>query len=74
MIVVRVNIPNKRIPCFERVHGHYSTVEDVITDDAGRETGDSRGSHLYTVSFAEVVIHGSRWRDLRPTPEKSIFR
>jgi hypothetical protein len=64
---VRIDIPEKNDPDFERLHGCHGTVSEVLEDDAGFETGDPRDSVLYRV---ELVVSGEvvdlRWRDLRP--------
>jgi ribosomal protein L21E len=66
---VRVDIPDQSDPDYERFHGRYGEVVDVLEDDVGRETGDQRDSHLFTVEFEDGSTHGFRWRDLRPAPE-----
>lgn len=64
---VRIDIPDKDDPDFNRLHGQEGTVVAVLKDDAGAETGDERDSVLYRVSLAggdESI--DVRWRDLRP--------
>lgn len=67
---VRVDIPDTDDPDFDRFHGRHGEVIDVMEDDAGRETGDNRDAHLFTVEFGDGSTHGFRWRDLRPAPEE----
>jgi hypothetical protein len=64
---VRIDIPDKDDPDFDRLHGQEGTVVAVIEDDAGAETGDIRDSILYRVVLAgrEESVD-VRWRDLRP--------
>ncbi|WP_345782514.1 hypothetical protein [Halostagnicola sp. A-GB9-2] len=64
---VRVDIPDKDDPDFERLHGRHGTVVEVLEDDAGFVTGDPRDSLLYRIELTkgdEAV--DVRWRDLRP--------
>lgn len=63
---VRVDIPDTDDPDFDRFHGHHGRIVDIIEDDAGRETGDQRDTHLFTVELDDGSTHGFRWRDLRP--------
>ena len=63
---VRADLPDETDPDHERYHGRYGEIVDVIHDDAGLETGDSRDSTLYRVEFENEEIVDFRWRDLRP--------
>jgi len=63
---VRVDIPDHSDPDYEQYHGRHGEVVDVLEDDVGRETGDQRDSHLFTVEFEDGATHSFRWRDLRP--------
>ncbi|WP_115864507.1 hypothetical protein [Halorussus litoreus] len=62
---VRIDIPDETDPDHGH-HGKHGTVVDVLTDDAGRETGDPRDSHLYRVRLESGEILDIRWRDIRP--------
>jgi len=65
--LVRIDIPDKDDPDFERLHGCEGTVVEIVEDDAGVETGDRRDSVLYRVSLAgRDAVVDVRWRDLRP--------
>ena len=66
---VRVDIPDQSDPDHDRLHGLHGTVVEVIEDDADRETGDPRDSHIFCVEIDERTVAHLRWRDLRPTPE-----
>jgi ribosomal protein L21E len=66
---VRVDIPDTTDPDFDRYHGAYGTVIKILDDDADRETGDERDSHLYRIEVDNGSITDMRWRDLRPLPE-----
>jgi ribosomal protein L21E len=63
---VRVDIPDKTDPDHDEIHGKQGTVVGLIEDDAGRETGDPRDSHLFEVRFEDHRVAHLRWRDLRP--------
>lgn len=63
---VRVDIPNESDPDYDWFHGRHGDVVNVMEDDAGRETGDQRDSHLVSVEFEDGSTHDFRWRDLRP--------
>lgn len=47
-------------------HGKHGTVVDVLIDDAGRETGDPRDSHLYRVRLESGETLDVQSRDVRP--------
>jgi len=67
---VRVDIPDGSDPDHDRLHGRTGTVEAVIGDDAGTETGDERDSVIYRVSLNdEDEAVDLRWRDLRPASQ-----
>lgn len=63
---VRLDIPDKEDPDFERLHGEVGTVVAVLEDDAGLETGDERDNALYRIELTEGECIDVRWRDLRP--------
>jgi len=63
---VRVDIPDETDPDHERYHGVRGTVVAIISDDAGRATGDERDSLLFRVELEEGSMEDFRWRDLRP--------
>jgi len=65
---IRIDIPDTTDPDFDRYHGRYGTVIDVIGDDAGIETGDERDSRLFRVEVDDGSVVDLRWRDLRPEP------
>jgi ribosomal protein L21E len=62
---VRIDIPDKTDPDHARLHGTHGNVVDVVEDDAGRVTGDSRDSYLYKVRTEENGTVNARWVDLR---------
>lgn len=63
---VRVDIPDERDPDHDRLHGRRGTVVQIITDDAGDVTGDSREAYLFRVDLDNGETVDVRWRDLRP--------
>jgi len=63
---VRVDIPDETDPDHV-LHGQHDKVEGVLSDDAGRETGDSRDSTLYRVRLTNGRTVDLRWHDLRPS-------
>jgi len=64
---VRIDIPDKTDPDFERLHGEVGEVIETIEDDAGFVTGDDRDSVIYRVALADSdTVVDVRWRDLRP--------
>lgn len=65
---VRVDLPDETDPDFA-YHGEHGEVVDILTDDAGEETGDERDSYIYVVHFEDASGH-FRWRDLRPPIEE----
>ncbi|WP_144798976.1 hypothetical protein [Halorubrum depositum] len=62
---VRVDIPNEADPDYE-YHGEHGEVVEIIDDDAGRETGDSRDSQIYRLRLESGEAVDLRWRDIRP--------
>jgi len=69
---VRVDIPDKSDPDHERLHRKRGTVVDILEDDAGQETGDSRDSHLFEVELEKGDSEHLRWRDLRPVEDDFV--
>jgi hypothetical protein len=67
---VRIDIPDETDPDHDDWHGVHGVVVDIIEDDAGQETGDSRDSHLFGVETSDGEIIHLRWRDLRPAVEE----
>lgn len=63
---VRVDIPDETDPDYDRLHGREGVIVDVLEDDAGRTTGDTRDSHLFSVRLQDGTVVQLRWRDLRP--------
>lgn len=63
---VRVDIPDEADPDFNQFHGETGKVVEVIEDDAGAATGDSRDSGLFRVELDSGETADFRWRDLRP--------
>jgi len=70
---VRIDIPDESDPNHNRLHGEHGEVADIIRDDAGEETGDSRDSAICRLQLddgkQEVDL---RWRDLRPPMNELI--
>ena len=62
---IRVDIPNEADPD-HRYHGEHGEVVEIIDDDAGRETGDSRDSQIYRLRLESGETVDFRWRDIRP--------
>jgi hypothetical protein len=67
---VRIDIPNEDDPDHERLHRKQGTIVEILEDDAGKETGDQRDSHLFAVDIDEDTIEHLRWRDLRPASDQ----
>lgn len=63
---VRVDIPDQDDPDFDHYHGCTGEIIDIIEDDAGRQTGDTRDSQLFRVKLSNGRVADFRWRDLRP--------
>ena len=63
---VRVDIPDQTDHDYERYHGRHGTVVDLLEDEAGKQTGDRRDSHLYSIELDDGPVEDFRWRDLRP--------
>ena len=66
---VRIDIPDEMDPDHDRDHGAHGTIVEVLTDDAGRETGDERDNHLFRVDVDDGPVVDLRWRDLRPAQD-----
>jgi hypothetical protein len=66
---VRVDIPDKADPDFERYHRRCGTIVAIVEDDAGELTGDDRDDVLYRVEFNDGEQQDFRWRDLRSISE-----
>lgn len=62
---VRIDIPDRDDPDYDRYHGKDGKIVNITTDDAGLETGDERDNVLYEVAFQDHTAD-FRWRDLRP--------
>ena len=63
---VRVDIPDETDPDHNAYHRRRGRIIDVLEDDAGSETGDSRDALIYRVRFDNEGEADFRWRDLRP--------
>jgi hypothetical protein len=63
---VRIDIPDETDPDYVQYHDQHGTVVDVLTDDAGKTTGDERDSALYRIELDTGNTVDFRWRDLRP--------
>jgi hypothetical protein len=66
---VRVDIPDKTDPDFERYHRRCGTIVAIVEDDASELTGDDRDDVLYRVEFNDGEQQDFRWRDLRSISE-----
>ncbi len=66
---VRIDIPSENDPDHKRVHRERGTIIEIFEDDADRETGDPRDSHLFSVETDKGTIEHLRWRDLRPASD-----
>jgi len=66
---VRIDIPDKTDPDYDRYHGRHGKVVATLSDDAQDVTGDERDSVLYRVEFKSGERADFRWRDLRPPLE-----
>lgn len=62
---VRIGIPDKTDPDHEN-HGSHGTITDIISDDAGKTTGDNRDSEIYRIEIEDSRVVDVRKRDLRP--------
>jgi hypothetical protein len=62
---VRVDIPDPDDPEF-KYNREAGTIDAVIEDAAGSETGDERDSNLYRVELDSGETMDFRWQDLRP--------
>lgn len=63
---VRIDIPDETDPDHDQFHGAHGTVDMVLQDDAGQETGDERDNLLFRVDVDNGSVVDLRWRDLRP--------
>jgi hypothetical protein len=66
---VRVDVPDKNDPDFERYHRRCGTIVATVEDDVSELTGDDRDDVLYRVEFDDGERQDFRWRDLRPITE-----
>ena len=66
---VRIDIPDKNDPDYERLHRKRGTIVEIFEDDAGQETGDPRDSYLFTVEIDDGEVEHLRWRDPRPATD-----
>ena len=66
---VRVDIPNRADPDFERYHRRCGTIVATVEDNASELTGDARDDVLYRVKFDDGSTQDFRWRDLRSVTE-----
>jgi len=62
---VRIDIPDETDPDHQ-YHGDHGVVVNILSDDAGVETGDSRDSRLYRIQLESGETIDVRWRDIRP--------
>jgi ribosomal protein L21E len=62
---VRIDIPDKTDPDYDRLHGRYGEIVAILEDDAGAVTGDARDAVLYRVHLDDGTETDVRWRDLR---------
>jgi ribosomal protein L21E len=62
---VRIDIPDETDPDHQ-YHGDHGEVVNILSDDAGVETGDSRDSRLYRIQLESGETIDVRWRDIRP--------
>lgn len=67
---VRVDIPDRRDPDFDRYHDRTGAVVELLEDDAEEYTGDERDSYLFDVEFKNGESEHFRWRDLRPASKQ----
>jgi hypothetical protein len=63
---VRIDIPDETDPDYQRLHNAQGTVVEIIQDDAGAVTGDSREEYLFHIKLDDGETVDVRWRDLRP--------
>lgn len=63
---VRIDIPDKDDPDYERLHRKHGEIVEIFEADAGQETGDFRDSYLFKVEIENGTTENLRWRDLRP--------
>lgn len=68
---VRIDIPDREDPDYDRFHGCLGTVQGVIEDAADELTGDERDNYLYQVELDSGEEADFRWRDLRPASQSS---
>ena len=66
---VRIDIPDKTDPDYNRYHREIGTVVEVLLDHAGEVTGDERDSRSYRIELENGETMDFRWRDLRPVNE-----
>jgi len=66
---VRIDIPDRTDPDFERYHRCCGTIVAIVEDDASELTGDARDDVLYRIEFDDGSTQDFRWRDLRPASE-----
>ena len=68
---VRIDIPDKSDPDYDRLHGQIGYIEEIVEDDASEYSGDERDSYLFEVRTESGSVEHLRWRDLRPAESTS---
>lgn len=63
---VRIDIPDTTDPDHDRLHGETGIVVEVVEDDLGDVTGDSRDCYKFRVRLDDDEVVNTRWVDLRP--------
>lgn len=63
---VRVDIPDESDPDHDRLHGKLSVIVDVLSDDAGEVSGNSRDDLLYRIELDDGGETDVQWRNIRP--------
>lgn len=67
---VRIDIPDRSDPDFDRFHGRTGVIVSILNDDAQTVTKDVRDSRLFRVDIDNGQTMDFRWRDLRPIRKK----
>lgn len=62
---VRIDIPDETDPDHQ-YHGEHGVIVKIISDNAGKVTGDSRDSRLYQIQLESGEMIDVRWRAIRP--------
>ncbi len=57
---IRIDIPDETDPDYQ-YHGKHGVIVKIISDNAGKETGDSQDSRLYRIQLESEETIDARW-------------